>query len=777
MYILSSPLVASPPKLKKRLPIAFRCKDDKRILVTMAVIGYVQFSMKKKKPLNVANEVRKLCQFKEFCYLILKPQFRDALSDVEDNMIFRFSCISVTDKCYGMDCGKNAHCIHKRSEVECVCDQGSVMENGICVDKFFESAVVERDLVLQEFESGPFDIAYDSTASFEADYQYHESNSAPVSNPYAKKYADGKSAAIKSEDDDESGVVKPDEDTTVGVADDDTTVVKLDEDTTAGQAADDESGVVKPDEDTTVGVADDDTTVVKLDEDTTAGQGADDESGVVKPNEDTTVGVADDDTTVVKPDEDTTAGVADDDTTVVKPDDDTTAGQGADDESGVVKPDEDTTVGQGADDESGVVKPDEDTTAGVADDDTTVVKPDEDTTVGQGADDESGVVKPDEDTTAGQAADDESGGESAGLFGQPSSAGDIDAEGSPAGSSEVDPNLPNPQDASEGRSENNPLPNPRKSGSNAPVDGSAGSRSACNADAGTSDSTTDNTDQAPGAPHGRPVNGDEHTAADDTSGSSGSLSSPWSRHVTPRPRERRHVGMTPDGTGLPFPWPPFDSASSDPSSSSRTNQPPPPTAGSNHDAHRTDERSMRTYPSHPSSEPDEALHADGVTDGSGASSGASKWAKIIRSNHLLSAIVRLRTGVKPKVDGGAQGDASPDEESIHVSPQPLIGQGGQSSNVPTSPGISDPGALPFISSTAIPSPITHFDDSTEAGLHPRGHPSLGPWDFPHVVKDAVTTRSFKCEIPGSSRYAVLVFDAQSPQKRSLVQPAELQRLH
>ncbi|GBE60952.1 immediate early protein, putative [Babesia ovata] len=646
----------------------------------MAVLGFVQFTTQRKKPINVANEVRRFCQFKEFCYLILKPQYRDAFADTDQNMFFRFSCVSVTDKCYNMECGPNSHCVHERGLAHCVCDQGSVKENGVCVDKFFAPSLFERNLALHEFETGLFQEAYDTTASFETDYQFRGPGTSGVPKPDAKINEDSKpSDDIKPDDgisnDKSSDDIKPDDD-------------KSGDD---GKQIDDKSGDnsndVKPDDDKPSDNKPNDD--IPSDNNPNDDIPSDDKPSDDKPSDDKS-------TDDVKPSDDVKLGVGEPDD--VKPGDGTSNDvkthddkSGDDGKPGDVKPsDTKPDEGKPRDDD----KPSDD---GTSND----VKPSDGSTSNDDAKPDEGKPR-DDDNSNGN-------GDSTPQPDQPSSTGDSDANSSPTGNSESESNSagsgsPNSQDGLDGKPDDNSLPDPDASAANTPDDGSIGSGSDSNTDVEPSDNTNGSAGENTDATQGGPLNANEDKNAAVTNGSPESPPSTEDT-IAGRNRSRRDVGINTDGTDSPITSTESDSRPLDPDASSHnTNGSGPPTGGSAHDAQgKHDKATQANLPPSSSDDvnklPDLRINAGGATDGSAASVSHPKWAKIIRSNHLLAAITKLRTGIKHKKEGRTQGNTSTHGSSIiDVPPNPPNNQSSQSSNVPTVP-VDDKGHLLHIDTT------------------------------------------------------------------------------
>ncbi|ORM41818.1 uncharacterized protein BXIN_0625 [Babesia sp. Xinjiang] len=129
-----------------------KCAENRYIDVRTAVYGYGWNKVKEVRPINVVNEVRKLCQHQDICTfnsLILKL---NKFPGDANYFVVTFSCKAVTDKCYKVECGLNSHCIAEKDSRRCECDEGSILQNNQCIDMTDYEDPRHKSIILYGFD-------------------------------------------------------------------------------------------------------------------------------------------------------------------------------------------------------------------------------------------------------------------------------------------------------------------------------------------------------------------------------------------------------------------------------------------------------------------------------------------------------------------------------------------------------------------------------------------------------------------------------------------------
>eukprot|EP00371_Babesia_bovis_P003503 XP_001612150.1 hypothetical protein [Babesia bovis T2Bo] len=143
------------------------CPRENYVDITNAKYGYGWYKGIEVEPINVINDVKLACQYKRACMfnpLVLK---KNLYAGEGNYFVIHFRCLpgwsvyknrlhrTVTDKCYQVNCGQNAHCVNEGDKVMCECDLGSIRENNKCIEITNPSDPRHRTIHLARFDVIP----------------------------------------------------------------------------------------------------------------------------------------------------------------------------------------------------------------------------------------------------------------------------------------------------------------------------------------------------------------------------------------------------------------------------------------------------------------------------------------------------------------------------------------------------------------------------------------------------------------------------------------------
>ncbi|GFE55086.1 hypothetical protein BaOVIS_024900 [Babesia ovis] len=128
------------------------CGENRYLDIVEGLYGYGWHNGKEIKPMNVINDVKKRCQYQRDCSFNSMTLKKNVYKGEGNYFRTIFKCKPVTDKCYQINCGLNAHCITEDDSVMCRCDPGSIRENDKCVDTAVYEDYRHRPIKLARFK-------------------------------------------------------------------------------------------------------------------------------------------------------------------------------------------------------------------------------------------------------------------------------------------------------------------------------------------------------------------------------------------------------------------------------------------------------------------------------------------------------------------------------------------------------------------------------------------------------------------------------------------------